>query len=155
MPGILIIAHAPLASALRSVAQHAFPECGARLEALDVAPQQSPEEAEEAARSLLARVRNPDALIFTDVFGATPCNIAVRIAGQFNAAGGAQVKVVSGVNVPMIWRSLCYQDETIEMLLARAMSGATQGVMQLASSKPQNQAQKTAAHDQDAHQHQQ
>ncbi len=155
MTGILIIAHAPLASALRAVAQHAYPDCGARLEALDVASNQSPEDAEVAARALLAQVRNPDALIFTDVFGATPCNIAMKIAGQFSAAGGAQVKVVSGVNVPMIWRSLCYQDEALDMLMARALSGATQGVMQLASSKPQNQAQKTSAHDQDAHQHQQ
>jgi len=27
----------------------------------------------------LARVRTPEALIFTDVFGATPCNIAQRL----------------------------------------------------------------------------
>ena len=35
---MLIIAHAPLASSLKAVASHAFPDCGARLEVLDVAP---------------------------------------------------------------------------------------------------------------------
>ena len=34
MPGLLIIAHAPLASSLKAVASHAFPDCAQRLEAL-------------------------------------------------------------------------------------------------------------------------
>ena len=34
MPGLLIIAHAPMASSLKAVAQHAFPDCASRLMAL-------------------------------------------------------------------------------------------------------------------------
>lgn len=117
MPGLLIIAHAPLASSLKSVASHAFPDCGARLEALDVRPDMTPEQIEAAAREMLARVRRPEALIFTDVFGATPCNVAQRLAD------GVQVKVIAGVNVPMLWRSLCYADESLDALVARAMAG--------------------------------
>lgn len=155
MPGLLIIAHAPLASSLKAVAQHAFPDCARRLEAFDVPPEMAPEVIEAGARALLVRVRNPDALILTDVFGATPCNVSQRLAGQFNALAGAQVKVIAGVNVPMLWRALTYADDTLDMLVARSIAGATQGVMQLTSSRPQNQAQKSVAHDQDAHQHQQ
>lgn len=155
MPGLLIIAHAPLASSLKAVAQHAFPDCARRLEAYDVEPDMAPEDIESAARELLMAVRNPDALILTDVFGATPCNVSQRLAGQFSTGAGVQVKVVAGVNVPMLWRSLCYAEDTLDMLVARALAGATQGVMQLASSRPQNQAQKTSADDQDARQHQQ
>src|SRR6516225_6110389 len=99
MPGLMIIAHAPLASALKEVAQHAFPDCAAPLEALDVPPDMTPEEVEAKAREMLRRVRSPDALVFTDVFGATPCNVAQRLAD------GQQVKVIAGVNVPMLWRS--------------------------------------------------
>jgi mannose PTS system EIIA component len=155
MPGLLIVAHAPLASALKSVAQHTFPDCVKRLEAFDVPPDMSPEDIETHLRELLARVRNPDALILTDVFGATPCNVSQRVAGQFNGNAGTQVKVIAGVNVPMVWRSLGYPDDSLDMLVARALAGATQGVIQLSSSRPQNQAQKTGAHDQDPHQHQQ
>jgi PTS system mannose-specific IIA component len=155
MPGLLIIAHAPLASALKSVAQHTFPDCAKRLEAFDVLPHMSPEDIEAGARELLALVRNPDALILTDVFGATPCNVSQRVAGQLNGNAGTQVKVLAGVNVPMLWRALSYPDDSLDMLVARAMAGATQGVIQLSSSRPQNQAQKTGAHDQDPHQHQQ
>ena len=50
-----------------------------------------------------------------------------------------QVKVVTGVNVPMLWRTLCYADESLDAVVARAMAGATQGVMQVATSRPQNQ----------------
>jgi PTS system ascorbate-specific IIA component len=149
MPGLLIIAHAPLASSLKAVAQHTFPDCGRRLEALDVQPDESVEEIEARARVLLAKVSNPDALIFTDVFGATPCNVAQRLAD------GLHVKVIAGVNVPMLWRSLCYADESLDAVVARAVAGATQGVMQVATSKPQNQAFKPGANDQNKHQHQQ
>lgn len=142
MPGLLIIAHAPLASSLKAVAEHAFPECAARLHALDVVANMPIEELEAQARQMLDRVRSPDALILTDVFGATPCNIALRLAD------GVQVKVVAGVNVPMLWRSLCYGDDTLDDAVARAVAGATQGVMQVATSKPQNQTRKAGGDDQ-------
>lgn len=152
MPGLLIIAHAPLASALKAVATHTYPECGALLEALDVLPGATPEEVEAAGRELLARVRNPDALIFTDVFGATPCNVAQRLATQTE---GGQVKVITGVNVPMLWRSLCYADPSLDALVDRAVDGAVKGVMRVSISPPQNQTLKPPGHDQEPNPHQQ
>ena len=149
MPGLMIIAHAPLASSLKAVAEHTFPDCSRSLEALDVPPDMAPEEVELLARAMLARVRSPEALIFTDVFGATPCNVAQRLGD------GVQVRVIAGVNVPMLWRSLCYSAEPLEAVVMRAMAGATQGVMQVATSKPQNQTIKPGGHDQDVHHHQQ
>jgi PTS system mannose-specific IIA component len=142
MPGLLIIAHAPLASSLKAVAEHAFPECAARLGALDVLSGMPIEEVEAQGRQLLDRLRSPDALILTDVFGATPCNVAQRLAD------GVQVKVVAGVNVPMLWRSLCYADDSLDAAVARAVAGATQGVMQVATSRPQNQTRKAGGNDQ-------
>ena len=149
MPGILIIAHAPLASALKSVATHAYPDCSRNVEALDVAPDMPIEEIEARARVLLQRVLAPEALVFTDVFGATPCNVAQRLGD------GVQVRVIAGVNVPMLWRSLCYANEPLEAVVMRAMAGATQGVMQVATSKPQNQTIKPGGNDQDKPHHQQ
>jgi PTS system ascorbate-specific IIA component len=149
MLGLLIIAHAPLASALKAVAQHAYADCARRVEALDVTPEMSVDDIESQARELLQRVRQPEALIFTDVFGATPCNVAQRLAD------GVQVKVLAGVSVPMLWRSLCYLDEPLDAVVARAMSGATQGVMQVATSRPQNQTFKPGGNDQEQYQHQQ
>jgi PTS system mannose-specific IIA component len=133
MPGLLIIAHAPLASSLKAVAEHAFPDCASLLGALDVLPNVPVEEVEAQGRQMLERLGAPEVLIFTDVFGATPCNIAQRLAD------GVRVKVVTGVNVPMLWRTLCYAHESLDAVVARAVAGATQGVMQVATSRPQNQ----------------
>jgi PTS system ascorbate-specific IIA component len=143
MPGLLIIAHAPLASSLKAVAEHTFPDSASRVVALDVPAEMPPEEIERRARALLEQVRDPQALVLTDVFGATPCNVAQRLVDD-----AAQVKVVAGVNVPMLWRALCYAQASLDTLVTRAVAGATQGVMQVASSRPQNQATKPGAHDQ-------
>lgn len=148
MPGLLIIAHAPLASSLKAVAEHAFPDCARQLMALDVPANLPVEEIEAQARVMLEQVRSPEALILTDVFGATPCNVAQRLAD------GVQIKVVAGVNVPMLWRSLCYAGDSLDALVARAVAGATQGVMQVATSRPQNQTLKARGSDQGDHQDQ-
>jgi PTS system ascorbate-specific IIA component len=131
---LLIIAHAPLASALAEVAAHTFPECATQLQALDVPPQMEPDEVQSRAAALLPAAESQDTLILTDVFGATPCNAAQRLAD------GVHVRVVAGVNVPMLWRTLCYANEPLDALVARAMAGATQGVMQASATRPQQQA---------------
>jgi PTS system ascorbate-specific IIA component len=136
MPALLIVAHAPLASSLKAVAEHAYPDCAAQLGALDVRADLPVEEVEAQARQIVDGLAARELLIFTDVFGATPCNIAQRLAD------GVRVKVVTGVNVPMLWRTLCYVDESLDAVVARAIAGATQGVMQVATSRPQNQTPK-------------
>jgi mannose PTS system EIIA component len=141
MAGLLILAHAPLASALKAVAEHAFPDCAGQISALDVLATTPVEEVEALGKLMLDQLAAADVLIFTDVFGATPCNIAQRLAD------GVHVKVVTGVNVPMLWRTLCYPNESLEALVARALAGATQGVMQVATARPQIQTSRARGHD--------
>jgi PTS system ascorbate-specific IIA component len=152
MSGLLIIAHAPLASALKLAAQHCFPDADGQLMALDVPAQLPCDELEAQARQLLGLLADRDprgeVLVLADVFGATPCNTVQRLAD------GVRVKVVTGVNVPMLWRALNYASEPLEQLITRAVAGGTQGVMQVASSRPQNQAIHPT-HDQDHRHHQQ
>ncbi len=152
MSGLIIIAHAPLASALKMAAQHCFPEAAASLQALDVHAQQTPEELEGQARIMMETARGADArgevLILTDVFGATPSNTVQRLAD------GVHAKVVTGVNLPMLWRALNYASEPLDTLITRAVAGGVQGVMQIATSRPQNQASQPT-HDQDHRHHQQ
>jgi len=125
MPGLLVIAHAPLASALKAVAEHTFPNCAPQLSVLDVTPDMTAELVESRARALLAAGGHAEALVLTDVFGATPCNGAQRL---LDASG--HVRVLSGVNVPMLWRSLCYAHEPLDVLLQRAADGGKQGILQ-------------------------
>ena len=147
MAVVLIMAHAPLASALKAVATHVYPERGPDIEALDVPPQSTPEEALAQAQQLMALHPGQEWLVLVDVFGATPCNAALRLADP------ATVRVVAGVNVPMMWRALCYSDESLDALVARAVTGAGQGVMPLAAHKPmaQQRPDRSSAKDDDSH----
>jgi PTS system ascorbate-specific IIA component len=151
MARIVIVAHTPLAGSLLAVAQHTYPEAGSSITAVDVAPGTGLAEVEAQVRAALAPVlaRGDDALVLVDVFGATPCNAALA------AADGTRVRVVAGVNVPMLWRTLCYAGLPLDELVSRAVAGASQGVMHVAVPRRQNQGYNPAAHDPVQHHHQQ
>lgn len=123
MANLLVIAHAPLASALRQVAEHTYPDCAPTLAVLDVGPGMCADDVEASARAIMAASAQPEWLILTDVFGATPCNGAQRLASE-------QVQVLSGVSVPMLWRTLCYaKQQPLAELARRAAQGASSGVV--------------------------
>jgi len=145
--GILIIAHAPLASALRACVLHVYPDAGDGVVALDVPPSENPEITRAAAKALLSRFDTPQALVLTDVFGATPCNVAQKVVD------GHMSKLVAGVNLPMLLRTVNYRSEALDVLVTRALAGGTQSIMQVAVTAPQNQHRKT--HDQHQHDHSQ
>ncbi|MCX7815631.1 MAG: PTS fructose transporter subunit IIA [Tepidimonas ignava] len=126
MNGILVIAHAPLASALRQCVLHVFPEAQRVVDALDVPPDQPPEVTLAQARALIALHGADDTLVLTDLVGATPGNVAAQLGD------GVHTRVVAGVNLPMLLRAVTYRHEPIDALVARATSGGTQGVMPLA-----------------------
>ena len=147
MNGIFIIAHAPLASAFLQCVLHVFPDTAAGVVAFDVQPHMPPEETLAQASVALKQLGTAQTLVLTDIFGATPCNVAQKLAG------GVNTKLVTGMNLPRLLRAVCYRAEPLEALVARALVGASQGVMQVAVTAPQNQIQRK--HDQDPNDYQQ
>lgn len=147
MVELVLISHAPLASAFGAVAAHAFPEQAQRLRCVDVGADEDPD-------AVVARLREVlpagEVLILADVYGATPCNAALRVAD------GARVRVAAGLNVPMLWRALCYADEPLDRLAERAVEGGAQCVMQVSVPRPQNQTSRAGPrHDPPDDRHQQ
>jgi mannose PTS system EIIA component len=120
MPAFLIVAHAPLASSLKAVAEHAYAECAPELVAIDVAPE---EDADTLQARLQAAIGDAEAIVFTDMFGASPCNAARRVSE------GRRVRVIAGVNVPMLWRTLCYRSLGLDELVEKALEGGVKGVL--------------------------
>lgn len=151
MNAILLIAHAPLANALRQCALHVFPDCANGVMAIDVQPNLSPEETLAAARIALEQLKQvpgtKGVLVLTDIFGATPSNVAQKLVD------GVTSRLITGVNLPMLLRSVSYRHESLDTLVSRAVIGGTQGVMQVAITAPQNQPRRN--HDQEEHDHQQ
>jgi PTS system ascorbate-specific IIA component len=144
--GILIIAHAPLASALRACVLHVYPDAFAGVLALDVLATDSAEASQVSAQALLTQLHASRTLVLTDVFGATPCNVAQKMVD------GIHSKLVAGVNLPMLLRTVNYRHEPLDVLVARALSGGAQCIMQVAVTAPQNQARKSNDHNHHDHQ---
>lgn len=145
--GIFIIAHAPLATALRQCVLHVFPEAASSLAVFDVQPNMPADETLAAAIMTLTMLDKKRTLVLTDLFGATPCNVAQKLVD------GVHTRLIAGVNLPMLLRAVTYRNESLDALVARALAGGTQGVMQVAVTAPQNQVRKP--HDQSNHDYQQ
>ena len=105
---------------------HVYPECANEVLALDVQANDTPEQSMQAAQQLWAGVPDGDVLVLTDVLGATPANVAQQWAR------GRKTKIIAGVNLPMLLRSVCYRHEPLEGLLQRAMTGGALGVVEIA-----------------------
>ncbi len=146
MNGILIIAHAPLANALRQCVLHVFPDGSKGIAAFDVQANVPPEETLIAATLALSLLNTPQILVLTDVFGATPCNVAQKLVDGVNS------KLITGVNLPMLLRTITYRNESLDALVTRALAGGAQGIMQVATTAPQNQVKKKNDQNNDHHQ---
>lgn len=128
---ILLMANSPLASALIEAVLPNFPESARRLYAIDVSSEMPFDQIISQAEYLIRGLGSQQCIIMTDVFGATPCNAAQRVALKF----APRVRVIAGVNVPMLWRVLPNANESVENIFDRAMKGGVQGVLPVSISK--------------------
>jgi PTS system ascorbate-specific IIA component len=126
---------------------HVFPDAADSMAVFDVQPNIPSDETAVAARMTMALLNKRKTLVLTDLFGATPCNVAQKLVDGVNS------RLIAGVNLPMLLRAVTYRHESLDAQVARALAGGTQGVMQVAVTAPQNQNRKP--HDQNDHDHQQ
>lgn len=128
MIGILIIAHAPLGAALKEFAAHVYGEVPDRILSLDVMAHEDAkltlEKATAAAKKIFAK---DGLLVLTDIMGATPANVASRLAHQSEFSG--QVRVIAGVNLPMLMRAIAYRSEDLDSVTNKALHGGQQGIL--------------------------
>lgn len=125
--GIVIIAHAPLASALRQCVAHVFAERADEVVAVDVQPDAAVSQSVDQARRAIGPLGDVPLLMLTDMLGATPCNVARQLLQ------GRPGQLLAGVNLPMLLRAVTYQDELLDTLVTRALQGGTQGVLAVAT----------------------
>lgn len=125
MNGLVVIAHAPLASALRACVGHVFPDRVNGVVAVDVQAQADADETLAQARAAAVALGDGPLLILTDVLGATPANVARRLLAQ---RGG---RLIAGANVPMLLRAVTYQGEPLDALASRALEGGRLGVLEI------------------------
>ncbi|MEJ2406346.1 MAG: PTS fructose transporter subunit IIA [Candidatus Thiodiazotropha sp.] len=122
--GLLLITHSRIGEALLEVASKMLE--GSELpmiRTLSVGVDCNPDQLSQEARVLLNRLDDGQGvLVFTDIYGSTPSNIAYGLAEK------GRVNVISGVNLPMLIRTLNYSSLDLQAMTEKAVSGGREGI---------------------------
>ena len=126
MVGILIVSHGAFGESLIHSASHVLGKRPLYLRQLGVTVHDDPEAILPVGEDLIRFLdQGAGVLLLTDIYGATPSNIAMKLIRP------GRVEGVAGVNLPMLIRALTYRDEPLDSVLEKALSGATEGVMRM------------------------
>ncbi len=126
MIGILLVTHGSFGESLIQNVCHVLNKRPLLIAQLGVAAQDDPLDVLPLARLLLREVDGGEGvLVMTDVFGATPANLALKLLEP------GRVEGVSGLSLPMLLRALTYRERGMETMLQKAISGAHDGVVKL------------------------
>ena len=127
MVGILIVAHGAFGEALIHCASHVLGKRPLRVRQVGVTVHDDPDAILPQAQELVRQLDEGEGvLVLTDMLGATPSNIAARLAEP------GRVEIVAGVNLPMLIRALTYRAQPLATVAAKAVSGGCEGVVHLA-----------------------
>jgi PTS system ascorbate-specific IIA component len=120
--GVLVVSHGTIGESLLASVAQILGAPPAQAAALG----DDPEAVLERARALAARLDDGTGLlVLTDMFGATPCNVAARLLAD------GRVEGVAGVSLPMLVRVLSRRDGPLAAAVQRALSGGAEGVVHM------------------------
>jgi PTS system ascorbate-specific IIA component len=126
--GILLITHNGLGDSLIDCVRHVLGVAPAHVRALSVLAKDDPVRKEEEARALIAQLdKGRGVLLLSDVFGATPSNIARRLCQP------GRIEGVAGVNLPMLLRVASYSNKPLDELVQRALDGGRECIVTIDS----------------------
>ncbi len=126
MIGILLIAHDTLPQSFVHTVTHVLGSHPPQFEGMGVQARDDPLNLVPAARRRIARLDTGEGvLILSDLYGASPCNLAVKLLDPPHVEG------VAGVSLPMLVRALTYRDRDMPTLVRKALSGARDGALHL------------------------
>jgi len=123
--GILLVTHEGIGSSLLAVAMRLLRQLPLKAEAFEIPFDADPDALLPQASAALRRVDGGQGvLLLTDLYGATPSNLAARLARI-----GTPVRRVSALSLPMLLRVMNYSELDLDELPAVAAAGARNGVI--------------------------
>jgi len=126
MIGILILTHEDLGNHMIRCASHVVGMKPPQLIHLGIFIQDNPDTVLSKARVLVKQLDSGDGvLVLSDIFGATPCNIASRLIQP------GKVECIAGINLPMLVRVLNYRNEPLPVVVEKGLSGGKCGVIHI------------------------
>ncbi|MBI3772379.1 MAG: PTS fructose transporter subunit IIA [Gammaproteobacteria bacterium] len=121
--GLLLITHDHIGNAMIESATNMLGMCPMSLEVVSVTAGCRPDVMMEMALAAIDRLdQGGGVLVLTDMYGSTPSNIANRLVGL------ERVRVVAGLNLPMLVRVLNYPRLELKELAQKAVSGGRDGI---------------------------
>jgi PTS system ascorbate-specific IIA component len=126
MIGILLVSHGAFGESLIHCASHVLGKRPLYVRQLGVTVHDDPQEILPVAEDLIRFLdQGQGVLVMTDIYGATPSNIAAKLLRP------GRVEGIAGVNLPMLIRALTYREESLDTVIAKALSGGTEGVLRM------------------------
>ncbi len=124
MIGLLLITHNQIGDELLKTATGMLGMCPVMTVALSVTPDSDRDDVLNEARHNVVRLnQGAGVLVLTDIYGSTPSNIAAQLTDD------NQVRVIAGVNLPMLVRVLNYPRLSLDELVNKALSGGRDGIL--------------------------
>jgi mannose PTS system EIIA component len=124
--GLFLITHTTYGESLIQCACHVLNKSPQQLAQLGVTEQDDPLDLLPTARDMVKLVDSGSGvLIMTDVYGATPSNMAMKLLEP------GRIEGIAGVNLPMLLRALTYRDKDMETLVLRATAGGRDGIVNM------------------------
>ena len=128
MIGILLITHNGLGDSLVDCVRHVLGGVPPNIRVLSLLADDDPQCKEDEARALIAQLdTGKGVLLLTDLFGATPSNIARRLYRP------GRVEGMTGVNLPMLLRAVCYSGKPLADVVQKALESGQNCVLPINS----------------------
>lgn len=123
--GLLLVAHPGAASNYHALVMRLLGRVPLAFETFELAFDASLDAALPLASAALRRADQGDGvLILTDIYGASPSNLAARLTQL-----GTPARRVAGLNLPMLLRVCNYPDKNLDELALTAVAGGKTGVI--------------------------
>jgi|TARA_B110000196_G_scaffold317153_1_gene329744 PTS system mannose-specific IIA component len=121
---ILLISHNQIASELINTAQQMLAPYSVATTILSISIDDNPDDIRLKFMQTLHEIDQGDGtLILTDMYGSTPSNIACGASERHD------IRIISGLNLPMLIRVLNYPHLNLNELEQKAITGGQDGVV--------------------------
>ena len=122
---IIIISHKDIGEAILNTAKDMLgADLPLRVYIVDVQLDTDPDKLTPRIDTAIAELGQEDGiLILTDLYGSTPCNIAQKLTDI------ETVRIVTGLNVPMLIKVLNYPNLPLDELAEKARRGGRAGII--------------------------
>lgn len=118
-----MVTHGRIGSEFLTTVTNTLGYCPLQIETLSVPEGSDIDRIDERAAALCTKLNTGDGvLVLTDVYGSTPSNVANRLCKR------PEVAVVTGLNLPMLFRILNYPQLSLQELVQKAISGGHDGI---------------------------